>query len=145
MSLTLWICQTMLKIADGPYHFSMDYSLLDKPKSEIFGITVGIFKRMKLCQTLGITTSEFLDFLIDIERGYHDNPYHSFYHAVDVTMMLYHMLEQYNMSEHLSSMDSTLLMIAALGHDIGHVSQFFFSRNMTQLYNSTIDIIARKK
>lgn len=77
---------------------------------------------MNICQTLGITTSDFLDFLIDIEKGYNDNPYHSFYHAVDVAMVLYHMMEQYDMAEYLTKVDLAMAMIAALCHDIGHVS-----------------------
>ncbi|KAI8982150.1 hypothetical protein BDF20DRAFT_798844, partial [Mycotypha africana] len=71
-------------------------------------------------KTLGITTSDFLDLLVDIEKGYNDNPYHSFYHAVDVAMVLYNMLEEYNMSEHLTRFDVAMLILAGLCHDIGH-------------------------
>lgn len=111
----------MLKVLLNPYEHSLEYSLLNKPRGEVYGFVAGIFKRMDVCRTLGITTSNFLDFLIDIEKGYNDNPYHSFYHAVDVTMILYHMFEQYGMSEHLTKVDIALIMIAALCHDIGHV------------------------
>ena len=31
-----------------------------------------------------ITALEFLNFLIDIDRGYLENPYHSFWHGADV-------------------------------------------------------------
>ncbi|KAI8389494.1 hypothetical protein BD560DRAFT_320114 [Blakeslea trispora] len=75
---------------------------------------------MGVNKTLGITTSEFLDFLIDVEKGYQDNPYHSFYHAVDVTMVLYHLLVLYDMSKYLDQFDLAMLMIAGLCHDIGH-------------------------
>ncbi len=36
-------------------------------------------------------------------------------------MVLYHFLELYEMSEHLTRIEVTLLIIAALCHDIGHV------------------------
>jgi len=112
----------MLKIADSPYQHALDYSLHGKSRSEVYGFMAGIFKRIGICQTLGTTTSDFLDLLIDIEREYNDNPYHSFYHAVDVAMVLYHMLEEYGMSEYLNRFDLAMLMLAALFHDIGHVS-----------------------
>lgn len=111
----------MLKIIEKPYDYTLDYSLLNKPRSEVYGFICGLVQRMEVCQTLGITISEFLDFLIDVDRGYKDNPYHSFYHAVDVVMVLYHFLELYEMSEHLTRIEVTLLIIAALCHDIGHV------------------------
>ena len=93
--------QNMLKIAKQPYRYSLDYSLLNRQRAEVYGYIAGIFKKMGVNRTLGITTSEFLDFLIDVEKGYQDNPYHSFYHAVDVTMVLYHLLVLYDMSKYL--------------------------------------------
>ncbi|KAI7904746.1 uncharacterized protein BX663DRAFT_451381 [Cokeromyces recurvatus] len=111
----------MLKISENPsFDYLLDYSLLNKSRGEVYGYIAGIFKRIGICHTLGITTSDFLDLLIDIERGYNDNPYHSFYHAVDVAMVLYHMLEKYDMKEYLNRFDLAMLMIAALCHDIGH-------------------------
>ncbi|KAL9554632.1 hypothetical protein PS6_003314 [Mucor atramentarius] len=110
----------MLKISDNPYQHALDYSLHGKSRSEVYGFIAGIFKRIGICQTLGTTTSDFLDLLVDIEREYNDNPYHSFYHAVDVAMVLYHMLEKYGMSEYLNRYDLAMLMLAALFHDIGH-------------------------
>jgi hypothetical protein len=113
----------MLKISANPYQHSLKYSLLTKPRGEVYGFIAGIFKRMEVYQTLGVTTSGFLEFLMDIEKGYNDNPYHSFYHAVDVTMVLYHMFEQYGTSEYIARVDIALALIAALCHDIGHVSE----------------------
>lgn len=110
-----------MKVSEGPEHYSLDYSLLNKTRPEVYGFMAGIFKRMGICQTLGITLSDFLDFLIDIEKGYNDNPYHSFYHAVDVAMVLHHMMIQYDMDKYISKIDVAVIMIAALCHDIGHV------------------------
>lgn len=116
----------MMKVSDQQEH-SLEYSLLNKTRPEVYGFIAGIFKRLKICQALGITTSDFLDFLIDIEKGYNDNPYHSFYHAVDVAMVLYHMMVQYDMSEFITKIDLALIMIAALCHDIGHVNIVYFT------------------
>lgn len=121
-----------MKISEAPYQqHSLEYSLLNKMRPEVYGFIAGIFKRLNICQALGITTSDFLDFLIDIEKGYKDNPYHSFYHAVDVAMVLYHMMVQYDMSEYITKIDLAVIMIAALCHDIGHVCLLFNLYTMT--------------
>lgn len=117
----------MLKISTEPYQELLDYSLLNKPRGEVYGYMGGIFKRVGICQILGITTSEFLDLLIDIEKSYLDNPYHSFYHGVDTAMVLYHMIEHYNMATYLTKMDIIILMLAALCHDAGHVRKTLIS------------------
>ncbi|KAG2210493.1 hypothetical protein INT47_002435 [Mucor saturninus] len=111
----------MRKVAEAPHEqHSLEYSLLNKSRGEVYGFIAGVFKRLGICQALGITISDFLDFLIDIEKGYNDNPYHSFYHAVDVAMVLNHMMVQYDMSQYITKIDLALIMIAALCHDIGH-------------------------
>ncbi|KAI8144506.1 hypothetical protein BJV82DRAFT_667710 [Fennellomyces sp. T-0311] len=112
----------MLKIADPkvPYSYSLDFKLLDKSRATIYGVLLGYAERLGVFRTLGITPSEFLDFLIDVDLGYHPNPYHSFYHAADVTIVVYHMLLQFEVSHYLSRIDVAALYIAALCHDIGH-------------------------
>ncbi|CAO3698292.1 unnamed protein product [Rhizopus stolonifer] len=112
--------RNIVKVSEKPYDYTLEYSLLNKPRSEVYGFIGGLLNRMNIAQTLGISTSDFLEFLMDIEKGYNDNPYHSFYHAVDVVMVLYHFLECYDISEYLTRIDVAILVIAALCHDIGH-------------------------
>ncbi|OAD05767.1 hypothetical protein MUCCIDRAFT_118892, partial [Mucor lusitanicus CBS 277.49] len=77
-------------------------------------------ERLGLCESIGVTPSEFLDFLVDVDHGYLPNAYHSFYHAVDVAVVLYHMVCQYDVASYISRIDIAALMIAGLCHDIGH-------------------------
>lgn len=114
----------MLKIADPdvPAHSPLDYTLLDKSRSEIYGMILGSVQRLHIFNALDITPSEFLDFLIDVDLGYLPNPYHSFYHAADVSLVLYHMLLHCEVRNYLSGLDVAALFIAGLCHDIGHVS-----------------------
>lgn len=77
---------------------------------------------MRVCQILNITISEFLDFLMDVEKGYNNNQYHSFYHAVDAVMVLCYLLECFELFRYLTSMETAILFITALCHDIGHVN-----------------------
>lgn len=66
-----------------------------------------------------------LDFLIDVDATYLDAPYHSFYHAVDIVTVLYYILTELEAEQYLSRLDIAALLLAALCHDAGHVSDHF--------------------
>jgi hypothetical protein len=108
-----------------------EFTVLEKSRAELYGYILGFLERLGLCQSIGVTPSEFLDFLIDVDQGYLPNAYHSFFHAVDVAIVLYHMLCHFDVANYLSRIDMAALLIAGLCHDIGHVSvqkktRFFF-------------------
>ncbi|KAF9572937.1 hypothetical protein EC968_009243 [Mortierella alpina] len=98
----------------------LDFNVWDYTVPEIYGYTLGMFVRLELVDCLGITSGELLDFIIDVDRGYRATFYHSFYHAADVTAVLYHMLQGMNASQYLSKPDMAALLLAGLCHDIGH-------------------------
>ncbi|KAI7892229.1 uncharacterized protein EV154DRAFT_601757 [Mucor mucedo] len=112
----------MIKVLDPKYIVKdlNDFTVLDKSRAELYGFILGFTERLGLCESIGISPSEFLDFLIDVDHGYLPNAYHSFYHAVDVAIVLYHMLCQYDVATYLSRIDMAALLIAGLCHDIGH-------------------------
>ncbi|KAF9925120.1 hypothetical protein BGZ65_007957, partial [Modicella reniformis] len=82
---------------------SLDFNVWDHTIPEIYGIVLGMFIKLGLVECLNISESELLDFIIDVDRGYLETFYHSFYHAADVT-----------------SPDMAALLLAGLCHDIGH-------------------------
>ncbi|KAG2233748.1 hypothetical protein BDF21DRAFT_412293 [Thamnidium elegans] len=112
----------MIKVADPKYEVKdlNNFTVLDKSRAELYGFILGFSERLGLCESIGVTPSEFLDFLVDIDYGYLPNAYHSFYHAVDVAVVLYHMLCQYDVATYISRIDMAALIIAGLCHDIGH-------------------------
>ncbi|KAI8975412.1 hypothetical protein BDF20DRAFT_878548 [Mycotypha africana] len=112
----------MIKIADPTYKVKdlSDFTVLEKSRAELYGYILGFLERLGLCESLGVTPSEFLDFLVDVDHGYLTNAYHSFYHAVDVTIVLYHMICNYDIGRYISRIDIAALLIAGLCHDIGH-------------------------
>ncbi|KAL7335013.1 hypothetical protein PS15p_200557 [Mucor circinelloides] len=112
----------MIKVADPKYIVQdlQHFTVLDKSRAELYGFILGFLERLGLCESIGVTPSEFLDFLVDVDHGYLPNAYHSFYHAVDVAIVLYHMVCQYDVASYISRIDIAALMIAGLCHDIGH-------------------------
>eukprot|EP00927_Polykrikos_kofoidii_P065430 TRINITY_DN61185_c0_g1_i1.p1 TRINITY_DN61185_c0_g1~~TRINITY_DN61185_c0_g1_i1.p1 ORF type:complete len:1786 (+),score=270.97 TRINITY_DN61185_c0_g1_i1:62-5359(+) len=59
-------------------------------------------------------------FLEIISQEYFDIPYHSWRHAVDVTYVVSQQLLRTRASEYIPSIDAYALLVAAIGHDVGH-------------------------
>lgn len=115
----------MLRFVSGKYQpVGLGFNVWDHTLPEIYGIILGMFIKLGLVECLNISESDLLDFIIDVDRGYLATYYHSFYHAADVTAVLYHMLNDMNASQYLAKPDMAALLLAGLCHDIGHVGPF---------------------
>ena len=86
---------------------------------------IGLFLGMYV--KIGAVTNDpglqaLFEFSAAICNNYLDNSYHSFYHAVDVTYMVYFYLENLKMAEQLelNKVDRAFLLLASLGHDVLH-------------------------
>ncbi|KAI9470780.1 MAG: hypothetical protein EXX96DRAFT_597566 [Benjaminiella poitrasii] len=79
-----------------------------------------MFTKLDILETLNLTHSQLLDFLIDVQETYQDTPYHSFYHAVDIIVVLYYIIIHLEAKKYLTDMDISLLFMAAVCHDAGH-------------------------
>lgn len=100
----------------------MDLNVLDASCTEdLYGYMLGIFCKLNILDTLQITTSQLLDFLIDVENTYQDTPYHSFYHATDVVVVLYYIMTNLQAKRYLTNTEIATLFISAICHDAGHV------------------------
>ncbi|KAF9354318.1 hypothetical protein BGX26_007847 [Mortierella sp. AD094] len=115
----------------------LDFNVWDYTVPEIYGYILGMFVKLDLVECLGITTGELLDFIVDVDRGYLATFYHSFYHAADVTSVLYHMLQGMRASQYLCKADMASLLLAGLCHDIGHpgLNNLFQINAKTELLN----------
>ena len=99
-----------------------------------------MFVHLDLVNTLGISSDELLDFIIDVDRGYLATFYHSFYHAADVTAVLFHMLQGMQASRYLPKPDMAALLLAGLCHDIGHVRKINLSLSSVMLDGSRLTV-----
>jgi hypothetical protein len=104
----------------GEMKLSLDFDVWSYSMAELHGIVLGMFAKGRVFEVLQITVSEMLGFIIEISQNYYDNPYHSYYHAVDVTAMVYYMLFDMHSIKYLTLLDLASLLIASLGHDLGH-------------------------
>lgn len=98
--------------------------MLELSRTDLYGHLLGIFSHLKVFDTLDITPSQLLDFLVDVDTAYMHTPYHSFYHAADIVMMLHYILVELDGLKHLQPIHVPPLLISALCHDMGHVSHF---------------------
>lgn len=105
------------KFVGGP-----EFNVLGLCRTDLFALVLNIFIRLNIHTTLKMNISQVLDFLIDVAENYTEAPYHSFYHATDIVTMLYYFVSF--TTDKLTDLDITFLMVAALCHDIGHVSVF---------------------
>ncbi|CAO3598894.1 unnamed protein product [Absidia cylindrospora] len=112
-----------------------------------------IFDQAFLLPELACFKGSSVDFIHDLWSGYHiANPYHNFYHAVDVLQSVYYTLRQAGLLQQpqstspshlrhlLTPMDIFALLLICIGHDLGHpgVTNSFMintSTSLSLLYN----------
>ncbi|CAE7381772.1 Pde9a [Symbiodinium pilosum] len=59
-------------------------------------------------------------FVSAVHKGYPENPFHNFAHAVDVQTTIVKMLKLTEAEDFLSHLEQCSLLVAGLGHDLGH-------------------------
>ena len=99
-----------------------EFNVLDFNSTEdLYGYLLGMLDRLGVFDTLDMTASQCLDFLIDVDNTYNNTPYHSFFHATDVVVVLYYILNDLKARRYLTNMEIATLFISAICHDAGHV------------------------
>lgn len=119
---------------------SWDFNVLEFSPEELLVLSYRMFKNLGVLKMFNINTSIFKRFLLAIRAHYANNPYHNFYHAVDVLHASYYLLTTSKGCFHLKPIDVLALAIAAFCHDVGHPGlNNFFERNTSSqlaiLYN----------
>ncbi|KAG0739307.1 hypothetical protein G6F16_003035 [Rhizopus arrhizus] len=97
-----------------------EFNVLDCSRTDLYGHLMGIFEKLGILNTLNITVSQLLDFLVDIDSSYHSTPYHTFYHAADIVTILYFAVTELEASTCFTNKEIAILFIAAVCHDVGH-------------------------
>ncbi len=99
----------------------MDFNVFDWKREMQIGLYLGMFVKMGLV-TNSLGLQKLFEFAVEISNNYFDNPYHSFYHAIDVTYVTYYLIEDMAIAEQLDFLpsDKAILLLSALGHDVLH-------------------------
>ena len=80
-----------------------------------------MFRGFDILTTYSIPSEVFSAFVSEISMCYHaSNPYHNYYHAVDVMQTVYCIIASMNARSMLRHVDIFALMVAALAHDVDH-------------------------
>lgn len=102
-------------------HMGQHFDVFEWSTIQLYGIALGMLYSVMAPQLLDIELVELLDFIVDVDRSYlSENPYHNFRHAMDVTFVLFHMLNDLDLVRYFIQMDLMILLLSGLCHDICH-------------------------
>ncbi|KAF4677834.1 Calcium/calmodulin-dependent 3',5'-cyclic nucleotide phosphodiesterase 1B [Perkinsus chesapeaki] len=101
---------------------SWHYDVLEKSNAQNEALLKYIFLGSELSHFLtGFIKMDTLEvFLARARESYLDNPYHNWYHAVDVTHTVYRYLVLSKSVAFFQPLDCLAILLAAVVHDIGH-------------------------
>jgi hypothetical protein len=94
---------------------------------ELYKMVIFMFEDLGLFDKFKINVQKFWLLLKEISTRYHENQYHRFSHAIDITQYAYIILLEKNVSEILSDFDKLTLLIGCLFHDVDHPGKFFLT------------------
>jgi len=103
-----------------PHLESFAFDVYDYPQDELMENVAFMFHNLGLLDEFNVDVQKLFNLLRKIKESYHDNPYHNFWHALDVTQFVYACLNLDRIAAFLSPLDVFCLIVAALCHDLDH-------------------------
>eukprot|EP00906_Rhabdomonas_costata_P024315 RCo034971 len=91
-------------------------------KGALFTTAYAIFMRWDFLRKFGVDEAVVINFLSQVEGGYHPNPYHNSMHGADVLHIVHYILSSGELKErcHLTDEDTFAAIIAGMIHDYDH-------------------------
>eukprot|EP00921_Rhytidocystis_pertsovi_P003438 GHVQ01005955.1.p1 GENE.GHVQ01005955.1~~GHVQ01005955.1.p1 ORF type:complete len:463 (+),score=48.10 GHVQ01005955.1:277-1665(+) len=89
-------------------------------KEELQTLFLRSLQEVGVVECLGLQMKKLGRFHDAIRLGYRGNPYHNFYHAMQVFQGSFLALSKYQCNQWLSYVDQLALLTGALCHDVGH-------------------------
>lgn len=111
---------------DHLWEVSLEWAALDSWEVDSIDLNDAQRRVVCLCAFLLNSASElptyytFIDAVAESYKGPEEVPYHNFAHAVDVVTTTFRLLNLCNASRFLSPLERFALLVASLGHDVGH-------------------------
>jgi len=114
-------------LTDTGLSYDVDLSCLyiRELKGTLCFVGLKVMEDWDLMSSLKISRSKMASYLLAVEDGYLDNPYHNVYHAADVTNRLATMFSMSGLADHLRETHKGRIqllgvVLAAAVHDYGH-------------------------
>jgi len=126
------------------YNIFDDDTLAQNKKLAILGLK--ILNKLDLIKSTNLDVEALHNFLLKIEDGYLDNPYHSEIHGADVLQSSYSIMVSTNLLSVFSNYETLAILISAIIHDYKHpgVNNKYLIENQSNLailYNDHAVII----
>lgn len=117
-----------LKVNSGERTRYSDLNLYTADLDDLhqFKLLFFIFNEMKLFTEFHITAHQLFSFLFTVRSKYQDNPYHNWFHALDVLQFNFVISRLSELHKKLHPIEQLALYLSLISHDIGHVG---FSNN----------------
>eukprot|EP00070_Physeter_catodon_P046871 XP_028353765.1 cAMP-specific 3',5'-cyclic phosphodiesterase 4B-like [Physeter catodon] len=108
-----------------------DFHCLDLSPSKAIRMARDLLAYFAAKAQLEVPGEVMMGFCVALYDNYHNNPYHNFFHALNVAQILCLLLALPDVGTQFSPIDYFVLSVAALGHDLGHpgVNNVFMNRN----------------
>ncbi|PRP78206.1 3'5'-cyclic nucleotide phosphodiesterase family protein, partial [Planoprotostelium fungivorum] len=107
--------------ADKKAVLSWNFDALSYSSDDLVRMCLAMFDNFGLITSFNIPKDRLLNLILDIRKSYRDVPYHNFYHAVDVTQVVF-MFIWFGTTTRMAMtpLDILATLIAAMCHDIDH-------------------------
>jgi hypothetical protein len=99
---------------------SWDFDVLKFSTLELMEVCSYVFDVFHLFDEFKCPAMTMSFFLGEVSSRYKENPYHNFQHAMDVTQTVYRFISVTQLNTILSPLEVFSLLLAAVGHDLGH-------------------------
>eukprot|EP01105_Mastigella_eilhardi_P014244 TRINITY_DN3249_c0_g1_i2.p1 TRINITY_DN3249_c0_g1~~TRINITY_DN3249_c0_g1_i2.p1 ORF type:complete len:839 (-),score=229.53 TRINITY_DN3249_c0_g1_i2:1038-3554(-) len=100
--------------------YSWNFPAFEYTHEQLVTLTMIMFHELKLVDEFKISGSTLLRFINACKLNYRPNPYHNFKHAIDVLQVCFMFLKTTKLRELLLPVDSLVLMVSAICHDLEH-------------------------
>ncbi|EQC38534.1 hypothetical protein SDRG_04240 [Saprolegnia diclina VS20] len=96
------------------------FNIFTCPSDQLRHLCVEAFREIGLFETFSVPAEVGLAFVTRVQEEYLDNPYHSWWHGVDVFQRCFALLSRTSLLSLLQPMHVFALLLSALTHDVGH-------------------------
>jgi len=111
---------------------SWDWSVFDlvsagSSTTDLLPVVYAVFAHFDFLRAYQIDVATFRRWAAQVQKEYFENPFHNFFHAVDVMQTVFSLLTRHGAGVYLTTLEKFSILIAALCHDLRHPG-------MTNLY-----------